>query len=216
MTKHPRRQLPPAPPEHQPKIVASVAANAANTRQGATDGPLRRLKVGDTWIEYQVRRSRKRQKTYQISVKSGQVLVAVPHRTTNKQAEEMVLAKAAWILSNLAVESARPPTPSLLSGERLPYRGGEITLWVEGVAATASGRPEVSLDGQRLKVAAPVGLSEAERRQQVAMAVSGWYGERAAEQIWAHLRHWWPMHGKGRRSHRSHPQPAAALGQLLQ
>ena len=95
------------------------------------------------------------------------------------------------------MSGTQPETPSLLSGETLPYFGKDLTLWVEGTVATASGRPDVVLDGRRLKIAVPMGLTEEARREQVAQAVAGWYADQAAHQIWRHVEHWWPHLGKG-------------------
>ena len=186
--------IPTSIPIHRPGAAGKpVPASVATT----VDGPPRRVAVGDNRIDYRIRRSRRRKKTYQISVKGGEVVVAVPYRTTNRQAEEMVLKKAGWILSKLATEGAQPEPPKFLSGETLPYRGKDLTLWVEGTVSTASGRPEVSLEGERLKIAVPMGLAEEERREQVGAAIAGWYGDRAAEQIWLHIERWWPALGRG-------------------
>ena len=163
----------------------------------ASDGPLRRILLGDRHIEYRVRRSRQRRKTYQISVVSGQVVVAVPYATTNSQAEDMVRHKAKWILAKLDATAVTPEAPSFLSGEKLPYRGRDLTLWVQGVVSTASGQPEVTLDRRRLRVAVPMGLDEESQRQDVAAALMTWYGHRAQEQIGEQLARWLPILGKG-------------------
>lgn len=181
-------------------MAAAMAAAREGGASAGADGPhvpTKRVQAGDSWIEYRIRRSRQRKKTYQISVKSGEVVVAVPHRTTNRQAEEMVLQKAKWILSKLAVGEPEPAAPRFLSGEKLPFCGRELTLWVEGVAATDAGGIEVYLDGRRLKVAVPVGMAEEVRQERVGKAISAWYAEQAAEQVWQHVQHWWPVLGRG-------------------
>lgn len=186
--------------ETQAAARPTAIALDAHTRvrsQAVNDGPVKRVQAGNAWIEYRVRRSRRRKKTYQISIKSGQALVEVPYSTTNRQAEEMVLQKARWILSKLAIETLETPAPSLLSGEELPYGGRKVTLSVEGVVATIGGGPEVSLDRQKLRILVPVGLEEEDRRNQVGQALFAWYGERATEQIWGHLGRWWPILGRG-------------------
>ena len=190
-------QSTPSPASLQIEGQSASATPVRNGVASTVEGPLRRVAVGDNQIAYYIRRSRRRKKTYQISIKDGKVLVAVPYRTTNRQAEEMVLQKAAWILSKLAVEEKQPEAPSLLSGETLPYLGKGLTLWVEGTSATTSGRPEVMLDGRRLKIAVPMGLEEEERRERVAAAVADWYGNQAAAEIWNHIERWWPTLGQG-------------------
>lgn len=211
MFNRPRRQRSQAAPDYRAGAGAEAAAGvtgsiavplvggvaAASGGNDPDDGPLRRVQAGDSWIEYRVRRSRRRRKTYQISVKSGLVLVAVPYRTTNRQAEEMVLQKAAWILSKLSLEPQEPTAPSLLSGEKLPYLGGAVTLWVQGVVATPTGSPELALERGTLKIAMPMGLPEEEQHDRLGKAVADWYGERAEEQVWAHIGRWWPVLGRG-------------------
>ena len=158
---------------------------------------MKRLKVEDRVIEYRIRRSRQRKKTYQVSIVSGEVVLAVPYSTTNNQADEMVRQKARWILSKLDVAPARPEVPAFLSGEKLPYRGRDLTLWVQGVVSTSSGVPEVQLDRRRLRVAVPIGLDEQSQRRQVADSLGAWYGNRAREQVEEHLARWLPVLGNG-------------------
>ena len=177
------------PPSRVPRTVGAVKAGSI--------GPLKRLKVGDRSIEYRIRRSRQRKKTYQVSIVGGEVVLAVPHSTTNKQAEEMVRQKARWILSKLDVAPAKPQVPTFLSGERLPYRGGELTLWVQAVVSTPTGLPEVTRERQRLKVAVPLGLDEATRGQRIEAALIIWYGHRAGEHVEEHLTRWLPALGNG-------------------
>ena len=160
------------------------------------DGPLRRVRLGDRQVEYRIRRSRQRKKTFQISIVSGEVVVAVPHATTNRQAEDMVRQKARWILEKLEASAAAPEAPAFLSGEKLPYRGRDLTLWVQGVAATTSGKPEVSLERRRLNVAVPMGLDEETQRGLVADALMNWYAGRAQEQIGEQLARWLPVLGR--------------------
>ena len=165
-------------------------------RAGAT-GPLKRLKVGDRSIKYRIRRSRQRHKTYQVSVVSGEVVLAVPYSVTNKQAEEMVRQKARWILSKLDTLAAKPALPSFASGENLPYCGRDLTLWVQAVDTTVSGGPEIHLDRRRLRVAVPVGLDDASRAHQIEAALVAWYAHRTRGQVEELLARWLPSLGNG-------------------
>ena len=184
-------------PNTQPHLPPSCGPRSIGAVKAGSIGPLKRLKVGDRSIEYRIRRSRQRKKTYQVSIVSGEVVLAVPHSTTNKQAEEMVSQKARWILSKLDVAPAKPQVPIFLSGERLPYRGGELTLWVQGVVSTPTGLPEVTRERRRLKVAVPLGLDEATRGQRIEAALIIWYGHRAGEHVEEHLARWLPALGNG-------------------
>lgn len=180
------------PSAQRPQYPRPVVAGKAGTA-----GPLKRIKVGDRAIEYRIRRSRQRRKTYQVSIVSGEVVVAVPYSTTNGQAEEMVRLKARWILSKLDAAPVKPEAPAFLSGEKLPFRGADLTLWVQGVVSTATGLPEVTRERRRLKVSVPPDLDDATRGQQVEAALMTWYAHRAGEQINEHLARWLPALGNG-------------------
>ena len=177
--------------------LPTAQTRPAPAAKSAGDGTLRSIRLGERDVAYRLRRSRQRKKTYQISIVSGEVVVAVPYATTNRRVEEMVREKAKWILSKLDVASAAPEAPAFLSGEKLPYLGRDLTLWVQGVVATASGRPEVSLERRRLKVAVPMGLDADTQQRLVADALMNWYGERAREQIGGQVARWLPALGKG-------------------
>lgn len=169
----------------------------APARRDVAEGPPRQVSIDGRAIEYRIKRSRQRRKTYQVSIVSGQVLLAVPFRTTNGEAEEMLRQKAQWIFSKLDAVEARPESPQFLSGESLPFRGRDLTLWVQGVDLTPSGLPEVTLDRRRLKVAVPLGLDSAARQEQVAVALVTWLTQRAREQVEAQVACWLPALGNG-------------------
>ena len=179
------------------QLPTKPLAPAAPARRQVAEGPPRQVTVDGRAIEYRIKRSRQRRKTYQVSVVSGQVLLAVPYRTTNGEAEEMVRQKARWIFSKLDTVEARPEAPQFLSGESLPFRGRDLTLWVQGVDRTPSGRPEVSSDRHRLLVRIPLGLDSATRQDQVAAALVAWYGQQAREQVASQVARWLPALGNG-------------------
>ena len=137
----------------------------ANNPSGQRVG-LKRVQVGDSVIEYRVQRSRRRKKTIQISVNDDGVVVAAPARTPDRELQDVVLRRAAWIIRRLAERKPAPEPPRWVSGERLPYRGHSVKLAVEAVESMGSGRPEVLLDGNLLRVAVPgpaLGVESQER-----------------------------------------------------
>ncbi len=184
-------------PNTQSHLWPAAGLRSIGAGKAGATGPLKRLKVDDRSIEYRIRRSRQRKKTYQVSIVAGEVVLAVPYSTTNKQAEEMVRRKSPWILSKLDTAPARPEVPSFLSGERLPYQGGELTLWVQGVDTTPTGQPEVSRERRRLKVNVPLDLDDATRSRRIEAALMTWYAHRAGEQVEEHLARWLPALGNG-------------------
>ncbi len=161
-------------------------------RCGGDDGPVRRVEVDGAQIEYRIRRSRRRKKTYQVSIVEGQALLVAPHRTTNAEAEDLIRHKARWILSKLEAAVLVPTSLAFLSGEKLPYLGRDLTLWVQGEVTNPSGQPQVSREGGWLKVTVLPGQDETTRGQQVAEAVVAWYVQQAREHIDRHLARWLP------------------------
>ena len=93
----------------------------AKPAKGGVPTKLYTVLFGDTVIEYDVRRSRRRKKTVQIRVDGNGVHVAAPMRTTHSALRDIVLKQAAWILKrmSLAVEEVAPKR--FVTGETLPY-----------------------------------------------------------------------------------------------
>ena len=161
-------------------------------------GPLKTLEVEGGPIPYRIKRSLRRRKTYQVSIVEGVVMLAVPHTTTNQQAEDMIRQKAGWILPRLAAAASRQEAaPRLVTGEKLPYLGRQVTLQVQA-AATGSGNPAVAWAPGRLKISVPVGPDgpdAASQQEQVAQALAAWYGAQTRAQVEALLARWVPAMG---------------------
>ncbi len=155
-----------------------------------------RVALGDTVIEFAVRRSRRRKKTVQITVDGEGVRVAAPWATPDREIRAFVEKRADWIVRQLAEAERRPRPPLFVTGDTLPYLGRPTELTVEpGDVA----HPQVSFDDGRLIIAAPRqttgdGLSQLLRR-----AVVEWYGERAAELLPACVDEWLPRLADGER-----------------
>ena len=163
------------------------------------DPAVKTVRIGDTVIEYRIRRSRRRKKTIQIAVNGDGVVVAAPARTPNRELKDLVTRRSNWILRRLSEWEQRPePEPlQFVSGETLPYRGGSIVLVVQLAAETRSGVPEVSFCRGRLQIIVPTGLTEAGRQEQVREGIVAWYREGAAVQVQDWVNRWWPALGKG-------------------
>ena len=155
------------------------------------------VRFGDTTIEYEVRRSRRRRKTIEITVDGGGVRVAAPARTPDAELRDIVRKRARWILRH-AAEATRAPAPMrFVSGETLPYLGRAIPLTV---AAADVPRPEVRLDRSRFVVVAPHSLDDDARGEATRCAFDRWYRAQAAEWLEAGVDRWWPRLGRGARS----------------
>ena len=168
----------------------------ANNPSGQRVG-LKRVQVGDSVIEYRVQRSRRRKKTIQISVNDDGVVVAAPARTPDRELQDVVLRRAAWIIRRLAERKPAPEPPRWVSGERLLYRGRSVKLAVEAVESMGLGRPEVLLDGNLLRVAVPGPALGVESQERVREAITAWYLARVDEQVRDEVERWWPALGSG-------------------
>ena len=88
-----------------------------------------RVRVGDTTIEYEVRRSRRRKKTLQITVDGHVVRVAVPWNTKTREVREFVRGHAPWIINSLA--DLAPPEGRRTGPERDSVRVEGTTIEYE-------------------------------------------------------------------------------------
>ena len=147
----------------------------------------KRVCYGDTTIEYQVRRSKRRKKTIQISVDGGEVRVAAPMRTPDSELKAIVEKRALWILRHISDATPESPPKRFVSGETLPYLGRDIPLVVEAADVP---RPQADLVHMRLRVMVPESLAEGERCEAVRGAVAGWYRVRAAARIQTLVELW--------------------------
>ena len=143
----------------------------------------------DRTIEYEVRRSKRRKKTMQITVGGDGVRVAVPSTASNADVRAFVHRRAAWILEQVAVSSARAARDRLVGGETLPYLGRDIRLVVELGPASP---PAVHLDEGSLLVTLPDYLSGDERSDLIRGVVLSWYRGRAEELFPAKVDRWLP------------------------
>ena len=146
------------------------------------------VRIGDTDIVYEVRRSARRKKTVQITVDGAGVQVSAPKTTPESELQAIVRKRAGWILLN-AQEAALKPTPKrFVSGETLPYLGRNVRLVVE-VAVVPT--PEIRFDHWRFRILVPEGLEAEDRYQRIRRAVVEWYKGRAADRLRSGVQRWW-------------------------
>ena len=153
-----------------------------------------RVRIGDATIEYEVRRSKRRRKTIQITVAGGDVRVAAPSATPASELQALVRKRASWILSHTSGAMPEAAPKRFVSGETLPYLGRNVPMTV-GPADVPS--PTVGFDHWRFRVAAPQGLEDGERSEEVRRTVVAWYRARAAEWLADGVGRWLPRLGPG-------------------
>ena len=152
------------------------------------------VRYGDTTIDYQVRRTKRRKKTVQIRVDGGEVRVAAPMRTPNSELRAIVEKRAPWILRHLSDGTREAPPKRFVSGETLPYQGRNITLIVDTAEVPY---PRLSLDNWCFRLTVPEALQDEERYDSVHGALVLWYREQAAERMESLVEQWRPRLGVG-------------------
>ena len=155
------------------------------------------VRIGDTVIEYEIRRSARRRKTVQIKIDGGVVQVAAPSATPDGELRAIVRERAAWILKRMSEAVPEPATKRFVSGETLPYLGQHVPMVIERADVRW---PQVRLDRRTFRIAVPGDLEDGERDEQIQHAVIAWYAARAAERYPAGVDRWWPRLGSGARS----------------
>ena len=155
------------------------------------------VRYGNTTIDYQVRRSKRRKKTVQITVDSGGVHVAAPMTTPDSELQAIVRKRAPWILNHASQSTLEAAPKRFVSGETLPYVGRNVRILVE---AADVGHPNVRFDHWRFRIAVPRALKDEERYQSIRRAFIRWYRDRAAERLEAIVERWWHRLGHGEMS----------------
>ena len=153
--------------------------------------------LGDTAVEYEVKRSRRRKKTYAISVFGGIVHIAAPQRAKLRDMDALVIKHGAWILKRISQPTPQQVEKQFESGETFPYLGRSVKLVVESAAVRGT---QVRFEHWQLQVTVPRRLEGEKRRKAVRRVVVGWYRSRAAERIAKVLEQWWPRLGRGQKS----------------
>ena len=152
--------------------------------------------IGDTTIEYEVRRSQRRKKTVHIRVDRSGVKVAAPNRIRKSELQAIVRKRASWILKQIASVSEAQPL-QFVNGETLPFLGRNVPMVIQSADVDS---PEVSLDLWNFQVATPHNLSNETRYESIRLAVVGWYKDRATETLASSVDRWWPLLGRGEKS----------------
>ena len=156
-----------------------------------------RVQFGDTTIEYEVRRSRRRRKTVEISLNGGGVRVAVPWKMSGDEVRDIVLKRAPWILKRMAEEQDVAPARRFVSGETLPYMGRNVSLVVEPAEVRAT---VVRFDHRRFLVSVPRELDGDDHNEAIRRGIAEWYRARAMARLSEHVDRWWGRLGKGIKS----------------
>ena len=155
------------------------------------------IRFGDTTIDYQVRRSKRRKKTIQIILSDSGVRVLAPMATPDSELQAIVRKRAPWILKHVSQSKLDAEPMRFVSGETLPYLGRNVPLHVDTANLLV---PSVRLDRWRFRIAVPESLSGEERHQSIRGAVVQWYQERAAQLLLETVERWWPRLGRGEMS----------------
>lgn len=152
------------------------------------------VRFGLTRIPYGIRRSDRR-RTVAVAVEPpGRVVLTAPADTPVGRLDEVVRAKAKWIVGRLRLVRPEEPAPApreFVSGESFLYLGRQYRLSVE-----AGGRESaVKLEHGRFRVSVHRKLRGSERAETVRAALIGWYRARAAVRLPERVALWAPKIG---------------------
>ena len=137
---------------------------------------LGRVQFGDTTIDYEVQRSKRRRKTVQITMDGGRVLVVAPSDTPGSKLDVIVTKRAPWILRQTQEPGLGVSPKRFVSGETLPYLGRNVRLIVESADVPS---PQVRFDHWSFRIDVPVLLDETNRYDGIRKVVAQWYRRRA-------------------------------------
>ena len=155
------------------------------------------VQFGDTTIEYEVRRSKRRRKTVEISLNGCGVRVAVPSKTSDDEVRDIVLKCAPWILKHLGEVQDAAPARRFVSGETLPYMGRNVSLVVKPAEVRAT---VVRFDHWRFLVSVPHDMVSDDHNESIHRSIAEWYRARATARLSEYVDRWWGRLGKGSKS----------------
>ena len=131
------------------------------------------IRFGNTTIDYQVRRSKRRKKTVQIVLSGGGVRVLAPMATPDSELQAIVRKRVPWILKHASQSTLDAEPKRFVSGETLPYLGRNVPLHVETAGVLI---PTVRLYHWRFRIAVPDSLSGEDRRNRYVVPPSSGIG----------------------------------------
>ena len=147
------------------------------------------VRFGAKTIQYSIRRSSRRA-TVSIAVDAAAgVLVTAPRPTPVPRLDDLVHAKASWIVQSQKRQSDRPPAPAareFVSGETFLHLGRQYRLRLE-----LDHEPlPLRLDHGWLKVPLPRHLPEQHRSAYIRAALIDWYRRNASKKIPERINDW--------------------------
>lgn len=146
------------------------------------------VRFGSKTIEYSIKRSSRRA-TVSIAIDPNEgVLVTAPSPAPVKRLDEIVHAKATWIVQRLKRHSDLPPPQGkeFVSGETFLYLGRQYRLRLD---RDQEPRP-LRLENGWLRVPLPPHLAEHHRSGYVRAALIDWYKRNAARRIPERVLDW--------------------------
>lgn len=145
---------------------------------------LRQVPFGRSTIDYRVERSDRR-KTVTVAVDpSVGVVLRAPWGVSTRRLDEVVKAKAPWILERLVgfrELGSVPPPKEFVAGESYSYLGRSYRLRILCSAGVCA--PAASLYGGFLTVRLPCGDLRQEREMLVRGALVAWYRRQAERRL---------------------------------
>ncbi len=148
-------------------------------------------------ISYKLHRSKRRRKTFAVSVDKNGVRVAVPYRTPNRRVQAFLTNHASWILKKLEKVANQPPPKIFITGETMPYLGRNVHLTVTRHNIETA---RVRFNRWRFLVDVPKTLERDALTEEIRGAFLRWYVPRAGERTEASVNRWWKTLGRGERS----------------
>ncbi len=154
------------------------------------------VRLGARTIDFEIRRSRRRVRTVEITVTPGGVRVYAPADTPIYQLHEFVVDRGAWILERLA-QARAPGNHGVQEGQLMPLLGRALLVRYQEKDLAG---PSIRLEEDGFTVEVPRYLDDRERTHGITQAFVSWYNARAWERVPERVDHWWPLLGRGTKS----------------
>ena len=153
---------------------------------------IRRVSVGSLTVDYELRRSTRRQKTLELSIDpENRVRVAAPVSALPSKIDAFVERRVPWILKRLADsrnDASLSPKRQFETGEFLDCLGRKYRLRLVNSDGRRNDRTRLMRGW--LEVRVPVGTDPQTNKNRIVRALEYWYKTQAERRITERVRHY--------------------------
>ena len=165
---------------------------------------IHKININGKHVSYTLQRSRRRRRTIQLQVNQEEgIKLLVPDNMQQRDIQKFLESRTDWIIQHMYILEHKENSRKWHNGEKIPFRGKELTLGIDIAPAGIYDRFKhstaiKSLEGDEIRIKLRVGVKPDEISQEVAETIYKWYRQEALIYLkdriatWAEITGWQP------------------------